>query len=567
MTQPSSPIRSKSEGTAAVTSVGSAIVDVLAEAGVRRFYSVPGESFLEVLDAVEQHPDLTLVSTRHEGGASFMAEADGKLCDVPAVAMATRGVGAANLAIGVHTAYQDSTPLIVLLGQVESEFLHREAFQEVDLPAFYGPITKWSVTASRGDRLPELVARAVRIATSGRPGPVMIALPADLLGEELPSEITTAPFLPALPAPAPAADDVAAVVQRLTAARKPVVIAGGGARNARAALIAFAEAYDAGVYSAFRRQDVFPNDHPLYLGHLGVGAPAPTLAALESADLVVVVGCRLGEPTTQGYRLPNQGSEVVQIDIEPASIGAVVPVVTGLLADAGEALRALAAAAPPSRPQHGWDDGHEAWSSAATVSEPRSDGAIDPAQVIAALAEVFPEDTLITNDAGNFASFLHRYWRFNHPRTQLGPTNGAMGYAIPAAVAAEIADPVRTVVAAVGDGGFLMTGAEIEVAVRHDAPITVLAFRNGLYGTIAMHQAKAFGRTAGIGIGEVDLAAYARSLGADGITVTRHEELADALRRAVTAERVTVLDIVCDPELITPGDRMADLLESGRSRT
>lgn len=548
-----------------MTTVGSAIVDVLAQAGVRRFYSVPGESFLEVLDAAEQHPQLTLVSTRHEGGASFMAEADGKLNGVPAVAMATRGVGAANLSIGVHTAYQDSTPLIALLGQVESDFLHREAFQEVDLTAFYAPITKWSVTASRADRLPELLARAVRIATSGRPGPVMVALPADLLGEAYPTGSIPTPYLPSPPCSAPAQADVQAVSQRLVRADAPVVIAGGGARGAREELIALAESYSAGVYSGFRRQDVFPNDHPLYLGHLGVGAPAATLDALERADLVVVVGSRLSEITTQGYRLPASTCDVVQIDVDPASVGAVAPVVAGIVADAGQALRALVEAAPAISPGRDWRAAHGAWTDSATVPAPRTGDGVDPAQVIAALATTFPPDTLITNDAGNFSSFLHRYWHFNHPRTQLGPTNGAMGYAIPAAVAAKIAAPERTVVAAVGDGGFLMTGAELEVAVRHGAPVTVLAFRNGLYGTIAMHQAKAFGRTAGIDIGGVDLAGYARSLGAEGITVDRNEAIEEALRKAAASQEVTVLDLVCDPELITPGDRFSELMNAGRS--
>lgn len=546
--------------------VGSAIVDVLAEAGVRRFYTVPGESFLELLDAVEQHPDLTLVSTRHEGGASFMAEADGKLQGVPAVAMATRGVGASNLAIGVHTAYQDSTPLVILLGQVESDFLHREAFQEVDLAAFYAPITKWAVTASRADRLPELAARALRIATTGRPGPVMIALPADLLAASHPDDPRQGPYIQSLPTPVPSEQDIHQVAQRLTAAREPVIIAGGGARNATDDLIRFAEAYGAGVYAAFRRQDVFPNDHPHYLGHLGVVAPGRTLHALEQADLVVVVGCRLSEITSQSYRVPTPRSDVVQIDIDPASVGAVTPVVSGIVADAGHALRGLVQAAPADAPSRDWRRGHAAWVETATIPAPRSTRGVDPAQVFAAMAGAFPADTLITNDAGNFAAFLHRYWHFNHPRTQLGPTNGAMGYAIPAAVAAKIALPDRTVVATVGDGGFLMTGAELEVAVRHRAPITVLAFRNGLYGTIAMHQAKSFGRTAGIDIGDVDLAGYARSLGAQAITVNDNDALDEAMRKASVADEVTVVDLICDPELITPGESLAELIRTGGER-
>src|SRR5215204_5675301 len=243
---------------------GFVATEVLVRAGVRRLYTVPGESFLEILDAAERHPDLALISTRHESGASFMAEADAKLTGMPAVAMGTRGVGASNLAIGVHTAMQDSSPMLVLLGQVETDFLGKEAFQEVDLPAFYAPITKWSTTVNRPDRLAEFVARGLRIATSGRPGPVMLALPADVLGEAV--QDNPEAHVPPTPRSALAPEDVRTVAGRLAAARRPVVIAGGGAQGARESLISFSEAWGAGVYVAFRRQDVFPNEHPNYLG-------------------------------------------------------------------------------------------------------------------------------------------------------------------------------------------------------------------------------------------------------------------------------------------------------------
>ena len=271
--------------TRSTINVGDAAVEVLSRAGLRRFYTVPGESFLEVLDAVEQHPALSLVSTRHESGASFMAEADAKLTGVPAVAMATRGVGASNLAIGVHTALHDSTPMVVLLGHVERHFLGREAFQEVDLGAFYAPITKWAATVNRAERLAEYVERGLRIATSGRPGPVMLALPADILAEEVPYPPSTDP-LPA-PRPAPNSEEVHYISRLLEKARSPVAIAGEGAGGAHQELISFAEAFGVGVYAAFRRQDVFPNDHPLYLGHLTLGTPPETLRALEAADLAL----------------------------------------------------------------------------------------------------------------------------------------------------------------------------------------------------------------------------------------------------------------------------------------
>lgn len=457
--------------------------------------------------------------------------------------------------------------MVVLLGQVESHRLYKEAFQEMDLPAFYGQITKWAVTAPRGDRLPELAREGLNAATSGRPGPTMIALPADLLAEELPHFDASRLRPPPNPHPAPSEGEIEELVDRLAAAERPVIVAGGGARGAWKELVSFAEAFDVGVYSGFRRQDVFPNDHELYLGHLGIGGPPETLRALREADLVLVVGCRLSEPTTQSYELPAPTSEVVQIDIEPASIGAVVPVVQGIVADARVALEALLRRAPRGARRRDWEAARSAYLESSTVPEDRSRGGVDPVRIVALMTEVFPEDAILTNDAGNFASFLHRYWRFRHPRTQLAPTNGAMGYAVPAAVAAKLAEPGRSVVAAAGDGGFLMSGQEIETAVRYGAGIKVVVFRNGLHGTIAMHQARTFGRMAGTEIGTVDLAAYAKSLGAEGFTASTPHELRPALEAAASCEGVAIVDVVTDAELITPSARLSELMDSGAVRS
>jgi acetolactate synthase-1/2/3 large subunit len=534
---------------------GDAAVEVLARAGIRRFYTVPGESFLEVIDAVERHPELSLVSTRHESGAAFMAEADAKLTGVPAVAMATRGVGASNLAIGVHTARQDSTPMVVLLGQVETPFLGREAFQEVDLPAFYAPITKWAATVHRADRVAEFVARGLRIATSGRPGPVMLALPADVLGEDVPIPDDRAEAPPSRPVP----EDVRWVARRLSEARRPVVIAGGGASHARDELVAFAEAFDIGVYAAFRRQDVFPNEHPHYLGHLTLGTPPETLRVLEEADLVLVVGCRLDEVSTQSYEFPRAEQAVIQVDIDPDEVGFVVPPELGIVADPRAALAAFIAQAPASPPARDWAAAHHAYLDSSSIPPDRAENGVDPAQVIAALHEVLPEDAIMTNDAGNFSGFLHRYWRYNHPSTQLAPANGAMGYGVPAAVAAKLAAPDRCVVALAGDGGFLMSGQEIETAVRYGAQILVVVFRNRMHGTIAMHQARELGRTAGVEIGDVDLAGYARSLGAAGYTVHDPDELVPALQEALGSESVALVDVLTDPDIISPTSRLSEL--------
>jgi acetolactate synthase-1/2/3 large subunit len=472
------------------------------------------------------------------------------------VAMATRGVGASNLAIGVHTARQDSTPMLVLVGQVETTFLGREAFQEVDLPAFYAPITKWATTLHRADRVAELVSRGLRIATSGRPGPVMLALPADLLGEDVPApDLRASVSSPAGSAP----EEIRWVARRLGEARRPVMIAGGGARDARDELVAFAEAFNAGVYVGFRRQDVFPNDHPHYLGHLTLGTPPETLRAVEEADLVLVVGCRLSEVTTQGYRLPRRDQAVIQVDLDPGQVGAVVPVERGLVADARSSLAALIALVPSPRPPRDWAEAHRAYLDSSEIPAARAANGIDPTQVIGALREVLPGDAILTNDAGNFSTFVHRYWHYNEARTQLAPTNGAMGYGVPAAVAAKLAAPGRPVVALVGDGGFLMTGQEIETAVRYGVPITVVVFRNGMHGTIAMHQTREMGRTAGVEIGDVDLAGYARSLGAAGHTVRDPDELAPAFERALASDVVALVDVVTDPDIISPAARLSEL--------
>lgn len=543
-----------------------AIVEILAAAGIGRLYTVPGESFLGILDAADADPRFSVISCRHESGAAFMAEAEAKLTGVPAVAAGTRGVGAANLAIGVHTAMQDATPMIVLLGQVETAFLGKEAFQEVDLPAFYRPITKWAATIEHASRAPDLVAQAVRRATTGRPGPVMLALPADMLGKSVDAEAVAAAVraVQGRRAPSvPEASTVTAVADALRAAGQPVLIAGAGCRDARAELIECAERWNVGVYAAFRRQDVFPNDHPHYLGHLGLGTPAACLDALRRADLVLVVGARLDEITTQGFTLPAPGTRIIHADTDPSVPGAAMPADLALTADARPLLRQLcdAAAGPgeAERPGRSWELAHGAYLTAATPRRRPAAGGLDPAAVIESMLRTLPADTIVTNDAGNFSAFLHLYWRYNEPLTQLAPANGAMGYAVPSGVAAALAAPGRTVAAVCGDGGFLMTGQEVETAVRLGARLIVVVMRNGQYGTIAMHQLRHTGRMSAVTIGEVDIAGLATSLGATGVAVEREMDLDRAFSEARQRAGVTVLDIRTDPDLTTPALRLSDL--------
>ena len=545
---------------------GEAIAELMVKGGVRRMYTVPGESFLEILDGVDQHPDLQLISTRHEGGAAFMAEADAKVSGRPAVVGATRGVGAANLAIGIHTAYQDSTPMIVCLGQVETPYLGREAFQEVDLPAFLTPISKHAITVQRTDRIPELFSEAVRIATSGRPGPVVLAFPADVLGGQVERKALDLGLRRiAPPVPAPVADyrTIDSVARRLEDATRPVIIAGAGARGARDELKAVAERFSVGVYSAFRRQDVFDNAHPLYLGPIGLGAHPRTLAALRDADVVLVVGSRLNEITTGRYTLPAPTSAVIHIDIDPGVIGAVVPAEIGVVSDARDALRLLADAAPADGPpDRDWTSARDAYVSTHRVnaSRARPQAGCDPAVVIKALADACPADTLVANDAGNFSAFLHRHWTYRSPVSCVGAANGAMGYGVPAALGAKLAAPGRPVIGVVGDGGFLMNGFELETAVRHDLDITIVVVRNGLHGTIAMHQARDMGRLAGTEIGPVDFVSVAQGLGAWATSVDSETSLTAAFTEALAIRGPALVEVHTDPDLITPDETLSQLI-------
>lgn len=537
-----------------VRSAGAVLVDTLASLGARSFYTVPGESFLEVLDAAQTDNRIRLISTRHESGASFMASAEGKLTGLPAVAMATRAPGACNLAVGIHTAFHDSTPLIALIGQVDSNLSGLESFQEIDLPGFYRPITKWSASLRNPARAAELAYRAFVAATTGRPGPVLIEMPSDVLAEASPQlEVPLASANLPQTFTAPSSAVISQIREMIQRAERPVVIAGGGAQSARSELIELTARYGVGVYAAFRRQDVFPNDHSAYLGHLTIGASDSLLTALRQSDLVLALGCRLSEITTQGFQVPARTVNLVHVDIQASSIGAGSCPSLAVVADVRATLQALLADAVGPAIVRDWSAAHQAYldvtsSAAASVEQ----AGIHPVEVVCAMRKVFPEDSIIASDAGNFSIFLHRYWRFLHPSTQLAPTSGAMGYGVPAAVAAKLCRPNRSVVAVAGDGGFLMTGQELETAVRYGAAIVVVVFRNGMYGTIAMHQLREFGVTAGTDIGDVDLASYARGLGAVGYTVRHSHELTEALEQAVSANRPAVVDVVVDPDVITP---------------
>lgn len=528
-------------------SAAAAIVKSLKNACIQHVFCVPGESYLSVLDALYDEPSIRVISARHEGGAAFMAEGYAKSTLKPGVVLATRGVGAANVSIGVHTAYQDSTPLLVLLGQVHRDFKGREGFQEVDLEQFFQPIAKWVTEVRDPKRMPEIMERALRVAQSGRPGPVVISLPEDVLPVE--EEMVFRGHFEK-PKPVPAVSEWKEVERFLSEAKKPVVIAGGGIKSARAEeeLKKFSERFTLPVYVAFRRHDVFSHRHPFYFGHLGLGER--TDAAITEADLIIAIGTRLSEVTTKDYTLLHDHHRLIHIDIDPETIGKVYNPDLGIVADAKEALSTLVEMVDIAPTWEGWVQTKNENDNKITAQEENHQLS---RQIITCLQTHLPADALLTNDAGNFASWLHDYFSFTAPHTYVGPTSGAMGYGLPAAIGAKLAFPKKTVVALAGDGGFMMTANELETAVRYHIPIIILVFNNKMYGTIRMHQEIHYPKKViGTDLGDISFTLLAESVGAKGHTVETAADFQDIFKQALQHDGVTVIEIITDKEQISP---------------
>ncbi|MCO5220769.1 MAG: thiamine pyrophosphate-binding protein [Thermomicrobiales bacterium] len=536
---------------------------LLRDRGVKYAFGVPGESFLGLLDALYETPEIELVTCRHEGGAAFMADAAAKLIGQPSICMGTRGVGTANLAIGIHTAYQDSTPMLAMVGQVETPFRHREALQEVELAPFLGEITKWSVEPPSASELPRLVSEAYRMSMSGRPGPVGIVLRGDILDEEVPE--------PDLPSTAPietavAADVAGQVIDLLKNAKQPVIIAGGGVLRAGAVapLVAFAEQTGIPVATAFRRLDAFPTDHPLSLGSLSFGTPAVVRERMATADVILAIGARLNETTTLGYTVPTPGTTLIHVDIDPETVGKTYPAAIGIAADARVAIATLANAAQTvswpdrSAEQQELKAKLTAVLDASSVSTAHG---VDPAVVMRELSRQLPDRSVLTSDAGNFWTWTQRYGSFTHPGTFLGPVSGAMGYAVPSAVAAAIVnDSAFPSVSLSGDGGFLMTANELATAAQRKLNVICVVFDNGIYGTIRAHQEREFpGRVSGTDIWTPDLVKYAEAFGGQGFRVERNDQAADAIAAAIANPGISVIDVVVDPENISAGTAMSSI--------
>ncbi|MFM2044527.1 MAG: putative acetolactate synthase isozyme large subunit [Pseudomonadota bacterium] len=541
---------------------GRILVDTLCALGVDTGFCVAGESYLEVLDAAVDRPELRLVPCRQEGGAAFMAEAWGKLTGKPGLCLVTRGPGACNAAIGIHTAFQDSTPMIVLVGQVGRDHRDREAFQEIDYRRMFGPVAKWVEEIDSAERIPEYLMRAWRIALSGRPGPVVLALPEDMLRERAVAVDPAAP--PAIPAPHPDQAVLAEVSRRLAAAQRPIAIVGGSRWNEadRAALARFAADRALPIACAFRRQDILDNDHPCYVGDLGTGSNPALLDRVREADLLLVLGARLGEMTTQGYTLPVPpfpATPLVHVHVDGDELGRVYQPEISLQSTPGAFLAALSGgpvdAAGAERAE--WlarlRAGYQAWQ-----TPPDSTDALDLGACFAWLRDRLPADAIVTNDAGNFSGWGHRYLRWRAGGRQLAPTNGAMGYAVPAGVAASLAAPGRVVLSLVGDGGFLMTGQELATAMHTGATPVILVFDNGMYGTIRMHQEQRYpGRVSATDLTNPDFVALARAYGAFAARVERTADFAPALEAALDSETAAVIHLCMDPDVITTRTRLS----------
>jgi len=528
------------------------LVKSLAEQGTDRIFTVPGESFLAVLDALQPQSAIEVVTCRQEGGTAFMACADGALTGRPGIGFVTRGPGATNASIGVHVAHQDSQPMILFVGDVARGMREREGFQEIDFPAFFGPICKWAARIDDPARIPEYIARAYSTAISGRPGPVVLALPEDMLCDEVPASLVSRPMV-TRPAQAVCPDAMQALFAMIGDAASPIAVIGGAGWNAKARdhFQAFAERIGLPVATAFRRQDAISPQSAVYAGNLGYGPNPKLVERVKTADLVIAVGARLGEATTDGYAFPtldHPDQQLVHIHPDPDELGRVYRADLALCCAMDEFAEAAAL----------WEDSeilsfdagaqaHAEWDEWATPSPNGHE--LDIGACVAAMREKLPGDAIICNGAGNFAGWWHRYWRYDGYPTQLAPTAGAMGYGVPAAVAAALRHPDRQVVAVAGDGDFLMNGQELATAVQYGCNMLVVVVDNGAYGTIRMHQEREYpGRVSGTELANPDFAGFATAFGGWSKQASTTDEFIQALDEAQSQSGLRMIHAKIDIE-------------------
>lgn len=530
------------------------LVDTLLTQEVRQVFCVPGESYLSVLDAFVDAPDIDVTVCRQEGGASMMADAYGKLTGEPGICFVTRGPGAANASAGLHIARQDSTPMILFIGQVGRNMIEREAFQEVDYRRMFGQMAKWVAEIDDPARVPEYVSRAFHTATSGRPGPVVLALPEDMLAELAPGAQAVGRYRRAEAAPTP--DDLAELRDLLSAAKHPFMILGGGGWDAsvKAAMEKFAADNGLPVAVSFRRQDYFDNSHPNFGGDVGIHLNPDLSARIKKADLLLVVGARMSEKSSADYTLigiPEPDQKLIHIHADPHELGRVYRPTLGIAATARGFANAVAEMKPVSRADEDVKALHDSYLSWNTKL-PVSPGPVQMGDIMAWLGQHLPEDAIVCNGAGNYATWVHRFRRFTRYKSQLAPTSGSMGYGVPASIAAKRTHPERTVVAFAGDGCFLMTGQELATAVQYEANVIIIVVNNGMYGTIRMHQERDYpGRISATQLTNPDFAKLADAYGGHGEVVTRTEDFGPAFERAQASGKPSVIEVRIDPEAIT----------------
>jgi acetolactate synthase I/II/III large subunit len=546
---------------------GKILVDQLLQQGVTTVFTVPGESFLAALDGLHDAPSIATIICRQEGGASMMAEAWGKLTGRPGICFVTRGPGAANAMAGLHIAQQDSTPMILLLGLPGERHEDREAFQEIETKQLFSSFVKWAAVIRSTERIPEYLSRAFHVACSGRPGPVVLGLPEDMLSAA--ADVLDA-AVAVVPAAAPSMADMRALAEHLARASRPLIVVGGPGWSAAAqhAVEAFAARTGLPVASAFRAQDYIDNRHPSYAGHIGIGVEPKLRAAVADADLLIVIGARMGEMTTSGYTLldiPNPRQRLVHVHPSPDELQTVYRADVPIVSTAENFTAALAAVDTPARvgSAQRTSELHAAYTqSLRAVPTP---GRVQMEDVVRTLSEVLTERAIITNGAGNYAGFVHRYFDYRGWKTQLAPTSGSMGYGLPAAIAAKLAHPDRPVIAFAGDGCFMMTVQELATAVQYQLPVITIIANNGMYGTIRMHQEKTYpGRVVGTTLINPDFAALARSFGGHGETVMATEEFRPALQRCMAADVPSVIELRLDAEALTPRQTLSQIRAAGR---
>ncbi|MAS12466.1 MAG: thiamine pyrophosphate-binding protein [Nitratireductor sp.] len=542
---------------------GQLIVDSLEANGVDRIFSVPGESYLAVLDALHDSKIRNIVC-RQEGGAAMMADCHGRLTGQPGICFVTRGPGATNASPGVHIAMQDSTPMILFIGQVASHAREREAFQEVDYRAFFGPIAKWATEIDDAARIPEILTRAFSVATSGRPGPVVISLPEDMLTSvvDAPAALSYTPV-----ETRPGNAEMEELAALLKDAKRPFVILGGSRWNEKAVadFQKAAEAWSLPVGCSFRRQMLFDHLHPSYAGDVGIGPNPKLAAAIKEADLVLLVGGRFSEMPSSDYTLmksPYPDQKLVHVHADANELGRVYRPTLAINASSAAFAEAFAGLAPGDAPWAAETERlHQAYLEWSTPPK-TGPGAVQMGPIMEYLESVLPEDAIFTNGAGNYATWVHRFHRFRRFATQGAPTSGSMGYGTPAAVAAKALFPERPVLAFAGDGCFMMNGQEFATAVQENLPIIVVVVNNGIFGTIRMHQEREYpGRVSGTSINNPDFAALARAYGGHGETVEKTEEFAGAFERAQASGKPALIEIKLDPEAITPAKTLTDIRE------